>query len=147
MTRRGFKSLNSTPTLALATMTIYEVSIKHAGKAYNLSLDTDLPPAAFKQAIYETTGVPPDRMKVMAKGLVLKVNGPLIIINTLSSPFSARTIHPGQSSHSNRSVFLSSSTCRASSPSAAHPCLQGLQFMVIGGDSFFFSLLASGFRL
>jgi len=50
-----------------------QVSIKHGGKAQNVSLDTSQSPTAFKQTIYEATGVPVDRMKVMAKGVVLKV--------------------------------------------------------------------------
>jgi ubiquitin carboxyl-terminal hydrolase 14 len=50
----------------------YTVTIKHAGKTHPLSLNTDLPPTEFKQAIYEATGVPVDRMKVMVKGGVLK---------------------------------------------------------------------------
>lgn len=50
-----------------------DVHIKHAGKIYDVRLDPDLPPAAFKEAIYQKTGVPPDRMKVMMKGGVLKV--------------------------------------------------------------------------
>jgi ubiquitin carboxyl-terminal hydrolase 14 len=49
------------------------VHIKHAGKIYDIRLDPDLPPAAFKEAIYQKTGVPTDRMKVMMKGGVLKV--------------------------------------------------------------------------
>jgi ubiquitin carboxyl-terminal hydrolase 14 len=49
------------------------VHIKHAGKVYDLSLEPDLPPSVFKDAIYHATGVPPDRMKVMLKGGVLKV--------------------------------------------------------------------------
>lgn len=49
------------------------VSIKHAGKTHQLELDTDAPATAFKQDIYQLTGVPPDRMKVMIKGGVLKV--------------------------------------------------------------------------
>ncbi|KII90142.1 hypothetical protein PLICRDRAFT_159510 [Plicaturopsis crispa FD-325 SS-3] len=48
------------------------VHIKHAGKVHDVQLDTDLPPAAFKDAVYQVTGVPPDRMKVMVKGGVLK---------------------------------------------------------------------------
>lgn len=48
------------------------VSIKHSGKAYDVRLDPSLPPSAFKQSIYEVTGVPPDRMKVMIKGGYLK---------------------------------------------------------------------------
>ena len=50
-----------------------QVHIKHAGKTYDLPLDVDLPASAFKDAIYHATGVPPDRMKVMVKGGVLKV--------------------------------------------------------------------------
>ena len=50
------------------------IHIKHAGKVYDLQLDPDLPPTVFKDAIYQVTGVPPDRMKVMVKGGVLKVN-------------------------------------------------------------------------
>ena len=49
------------------------VHIKHAGKTYDLPLDPDLPPRAFKEAIYQITGVPLDRMKVMVKGGMLKV--------------------------------------------------------------------------
>ncbi|KAG6812904.1 hypothetical protein H0H92_015456 [Tricholoma furcatifolium] len=48
------------------------VHIKHAGKIYDLNLDPDLPPAVFKDAVYQATGVPVDRMKVMVKGGVLK---------------------------------------------------------------------------
>lgn len=50
-----------------------DIHIKHAGKIYDIPLDTDLPPAAFKEAVYQLTGVPVDRMKVMVKGGVLKV--------------------------------------------------------------------------
>ena len=49
------------------------VHIKHAGKVHNVELNTDLPPGAFKEAIYQVTGVPPERMKVMIKGGMLKV--------------------------------------------------------------------------
>ena len=49
------------------------VKIKHAGKTHDVQLDPDLPPAVFKDAIYQVTGVPPERMKVMIKGGVLKV--------------------------------------------------------------------------
>ncbi|KAJ3487917.1 hypothetical protein NLI96_g3205 [Meripilus lineatus] len=48
------------------------VHIKHAGKVHNVELNTDLPPGAFKEAIYQVTGVPPERMKVMIKGGMLK---------------------------------------------------------------------------
>jgi ubiquitin carboxyl-terminal hydrolase 14 len=49
------------------------VHVKHVGKVYDVQLDTDQPPLAFKQAVYHLTGVPVDRMKVMIKGGVLKV--------------------------------------------------------------------------
>ena len=49
------------------------VHIKHAGKVYDVHLDPDQPPMAFKEAVYQATGVPPDRMKVMIKGGMLKV--------------------------------------------------------------------------
>ena len=49
------------------------VHIKHAGRVHDVDLNLDLPPSAFKDAIYQVTGVPPDRMKVMIKGGVLKV--------------------------------------------------------------------------
>ncbi|KAF7307775.1 Ubiquitin carboxyl-terminal hydrolase [Mycena kentingensis (nom. inval.)] len=48
------------------------VNIKHAGKTYPVDLDPDLPPKAFKEAIYQLTGVPVDRMKVMLKSGMLK---------------------------------------------------------------------------
>ncbi|KAF9261991.1 cysteine proteinase [Marasmius fiardii PR-910] len=48
------------------------VNIKHSGKAYNVQLDPELPPKAFKEAVYQVTGIPLDRMKIMVKGGVLK---------------------------------------------------------------------------
>ncbi|KAG8838308.1 deubiquitinating enzyme [Serendipita sp. 400] len=53
-------------------MSQIDVAIKHAGKTINLVLDTSQPSLVFKQAIYEQTGVPVERMKVMTKGVVLK---------------------------------------------------------------------------
>jgi hypothetical protein len=58
-----------TPTV----MAPLNVHVKHAGKKHDLELDTEKPPLAFKEAIYQLTGVPIDRMKVMVKGGVLKV--------------------------------------------------------------------------
>lgn len=55
------------------TMAPLKVHIKHAGKKYDLELDPQKPPLAFKEAVYQSTGVPVDRMKVMVKGGVLKV--------------------------------------------------------------------------
>lgn len=66
------RSFSSATSSLLSTMPVYSVTIKHAGRTHPLSLNTDLPAAAFKQAIYEATGVPVDRMKVMVKGGVLK---------------------------------------------------------------------------
>lgn len=48
------------------------VKIKHAGKVHDIELDVDQAPTVFKDAVYQVTGVPPDRMKVMIKGGVLK---------------------------------------------------------------------------
>ncbi|KAI5118721.1 hypothetical protein M0805_004519 [Coniferiporia weirii] len=54
-------------------MPTLKVKIKHAGKVLeDLPLNTDAPPSVFKQTVYEKTGVPTDRMKVMIKGGVLK---------------------------------------------------------------------------
>lgn len=49
-----------------------QVNIKHAGKIHSVELDTNLPASVFKQNVYQVTGVPPERMKVMVKGGVLK---------------------------------------------------------------------------
>jgi len=48
------------------------VTIKHSGKTYPLTLDATQPPRVFKEIIYQSTGVPVDRMKVMIKGGTLK---------------------------------------------------------------------------
>jgi ubiquitin carboxyl-terminal hydrolase 14 len=50
----------------------YSINIKHAGRTYPLKVNTDAPPTDFKQAVYEATGVPVDRVKIMVKGGVLK---------------------------------------------------------------------------
>jgi ubiquitin carboxyl-terminal hydrolase 14 len=50
-----------------------QVHIKHAGKKHDVELDLEKPPVAFKESVYQLTGVPVDRMKVMVKGGVLKV--------------------------------------------------------------------------
>ena len=54
-------------------MALVAVHIKHAGKTHDITIDTDQPPIAFKENIYQKTGVPIDRMKVMVKGGILKV--------------------------------------------------------------------------
>lgn len=63
------------------------VKIKHAGKVYDVELDPDMPPVAFKEAIYQKTGVPPDRMKVMIKGGILKVRNRLMRVFLCSNMF------------------------------------------------------------
>ncbi|KAJ7452084.1 hypothetical protein B0H11DRAFT_2068043 [Mycena galericulata] len=57
------------------------VNIKHSGKSYALNLDPDLPAKAFKEEVYQATGIPVDRMKVMVKGGVLKDDTPWQKIN------------------------------------------------------------------
>ncbi|KAF9037349.1 cysteine proteinase [Hymenopellis radicata] len=49
-----------------------DVNIKHAGKTLAVVLDVEQPPSAFKDAVYQVTGVPVERMKIMVKGGVLK---------------------------------------------------------------------------
>ncbi|EPQ30779.1 uncharacterized protein PFL1_01680 [Pseudozyma flocculosa PF-1] len=53
-------------------MTSIPVKVKHNGKVHDISLEPSQPATAFKQAIYEKTGVPPERQKVMIKGGMLK---------------------------------------------------------------------------
>jgi hypothetical protein len=59
--------------LRTTIMAPLKVHIKHAGKKHDVELDTAKPPVAFKESVYQLTGVPVDRMKVMVKGGVLKV--------------------------------------------------------------------------
>lgn len=55
-------------------MPVLKVKVKHNGKVHDdILLRTETPPVAFKQSIYEKTGIPVDRMKVMVKGGMLKV--------------------------------------------------------------------------
>ena len=49
------------------------VHIKHAGRVHDVQLDIDQSPTVFKDAVYQVTGVPSERMKVMVKGGILKV--------------------------------------------------------------------------
>jgi ubiquitin carboxyl-terminal hydrolase 14 len=48
------------------------VHVKHAGKVHDVQLDPDQPASVFKDAVYQVTGVPLERMKVMIKGGILK---------------------------------------------------------------------------
>ena len=76
-------------------MSPLKVLVKHAGKSHELYLDPDQPPAAFKDVIYQATGVPVDRMKVMAKGTVLKVCE-IIYVDFRHTNACNRTIPPGR---------------------------------------------------
>ncbi|KAG8745255.1 deubiquitinating enzyme [Ceratobasidium sp. 414] len=58
-------------------MSAFTVHIKHGGKQQSLQLDPEQPPSVFKEAIYQITGVPVDRMKVMIKGSLLKASNKL----------------------------------------------------------------------
>nr|ACZ51495.1 CNG04540-like protein [Kwoniella heveanensis] len=64
---------------------IGELTIKHAGKKYEIGLDDEASGADFKNAVHHATGVPPDRMKVMIKGGLLKDNVKIAAVNLLSA--------------------------------------------------------------
>jgi hypothetical protein len=72
------------------------VHVKHAGKTHDVQLDPDLPPNVFKEAIYQVTGVPVDRMKVMVKGGVLKVGFWLVISGIWADEEHNRRIRTGR---------------------------------------------------
>lgn len=85
-----------------------DVHIKHAGKTYDVQLDPNLPPAAFKHAVYQLTGVPPDRMKVMIKGGMLKVSLSRFSLSEVGLTRSLavyRTTRTGKRSHRKRWVL------------------------------------------
>lgn len=65
-------SFLSLTTHLRTTMLPLSVHIKHQGKVHDVQLHTDQPPTVFKDAIYQVTGVPPERMKIMIKGGMLK---------------------------------------------------------------------------
>ena len=51
-------------------MSSINIRFKHNGKEYkNVLLDSDQPPSIFKETISQQTGVPPERLKVIFKGL------------------------------------------------------------------------------
>lgn len=81
-------------------MSPISVKIKHSGKVLDVQLDTEQPPAVFKDAVYQVTGVPPERMKVMIKGGVLKVGATSINSSgtQLNEVFSSRMIPIGRRS-------------------------------------------------
>ncbi|WWC67636.1 uncharacterized protein I206_101546 [Kwoniella pini CBS 10737] len=47
-----------------------KVNIKHSGKTHLIEVDPSKSVSIFKDAIYQVTGVPTDRMKVMIKGIL-----------------------------------------------------------------------------
>lgn len=49
------------------------IKLKHAGKAYDLALDPSAGALAFKQQVFELTGVDPSKAKIPVKGGMLKV--------------------------------------------------------------------------
>ncbi|SCV73153.1 BQ2448_7078 [Microbotryum intermedium] len=49
-----------------------DITIKHAGKSYPITLDLDQPGSHLKQQIFERTGVEPSKVKVVVKGSMLK---------------------------------------------------------------------------
>ncbi|EJD49349.1 hypothetical protein AURDEDRAFT_161447 [Auricularia subglabra TFB-10046 SS5] len=61
-------------------MSTLQVTIKHGGKTYPVTLDTSQSPTAFKQAIFELTGpvcpLPTEHTKIMTKAGVLKDDTP-----------------------------------------------------------------------
>ena len=66
-------TIASAETINTCTMSPLTVHVKHAAKVYDVQLDPDQPASVFKNAVYQLTGVPLDRMKVMIKGGILKV--------------------------------------------------------------------------
>lgn len=54
-------------------MTALAIKIKHAGKSYDVVVDTDASAVAFKEQIFQLTGVEPAKVKVVVKGGMLKV--------------------------------------------------------------------------
>lgn len=53
---------------------ISTVSVKWQKKVFEgIEIDTTLPPSVFKAQLYDLTGVPPERQKIMVKGGLLKV--------------------------------------------------------------------------
>jgi len=53
-------------------MSSVPIVIKWAGKKYDVEVDVSQPAGVFKQKLYELTGVPNDRQKVLIKGGMLK---------------------------------------------------------------------------
>lgn len=53
----------------------FVVSVKWQKEMFKaVEIDTTQPPYVFKCQLYDLTGVPPERQKIMVKGGLLKVN-------------------------------------------------------------------------
>ena len=83
-------------------MPSYKVHIKHAGKVYDLPLNTDASAKTFKESVYQVTGVPLERMKIMIKGGMLKVCIRASGMLNSSTYWSARMIQIGKRWHRRR---------------------------------------------
>ncbi|KAJ9118118.1 hypothetical protein QFC22_004019 [Naganishia vaughanmartiniae] len=106
-----------------------QVDIKHAGKAYKLDVDPSRSATDLKEAIYQVTGVPADRMKVMIASKLLKDTDDLSkFTNTLTKPGQVITVigtaGPLPSAPSKPVVFLED---MPDSELAAHRQPLGLQ--------------------
>lgn len=54
-------------------MAPFAISLKHAGKTYDLKdFDPSNPATVFKDQVYQLTGVPTDKLKIPVKGGMLK---------------------------------------------------------------------------
>lgn len=59
----------------------YAVSVKWQKELFkDVEIDTSQPPYVFKCQLFDLTGVPPERQKIMVKGGLLKVNTLLNVI-------------------------------------------------------------------
>jgi len=54
-------------------MTTIPLKLKHAGKSYEVDVDTSAGAVVFKHQIHQLTGVEPAKVKVPVKGGMLKV--------------------------------------------------------------------------
>ncbi|CAD6583113.1 MAG: deubiquitinating enzyme [Tremellales sp. Tagirdzhanova-0007] len=59
-------------TMSALQLICSRLAVKHAGVTHSVQMDPKAPATTFKDSIYRVTGVPPDRMKVMVKGGILK---------------------------------------------------------------------------
>ena len=67
------RPLKLTTLLSLIMSTTIGIKIKHAGKSYDVDVDMAGPALAFKEQIFQLTGVEVAKVKVVVKGGMLKV--------------------------------------------------------------------------